>query len=396
MVAIASKSVGEQLISNKYIIMFMFFPYFKTNGFDAIPYLSTLCNVMIGIEFFVFFSMVLLEHKLSKFAFLIVVFKLWNYAIAPLFSHNAPPSIFYLAGTLGLIAFFEIGFSYSPIRFMSAVSSLFAFMIMANCISMILVPGGWLGEDGFRYYLFGLRTGFPLFVIPGIMLSIIYDSMRHHKTFSTRTIVCIIFGLASLLIQWVATGIIECVVIALLYIYITSTHSLSKISIKLCTLFVFLTNYILIVLGSSSRLLAILLAWLNREITFTGRTFIWESVIIKLSESPIGGFGSQSTVKFNLIEKSAHNQWLHIAMESGYIGLILFLFALLTSCWYLHKYKGTTIYNICAIFIIAVLVATITEIQTYVPFIYIVFEMPYLIKKIYPLDQYTLPLFIKH
>ena len=58
--------------------------------------------------------------------------------------------------------------------------------------------------------------------------------------------------------------------------------------------------------------------------TFTGRTYIWDSVIASISQFPFFGYGYQQYVAVDVQQfygqgsyDSAHNLWLQIAFEVG-------------------------------------------------------------------------------
>ncbi len=73
--------------------------------------------------------------------------------------------------------------------------------------------------------------------------------------------------------------------------------------------------------------------------TFTGRTYIWDSVIGSIAESPIIGYGYQQYVATDLWQfyyvhdyGSAHNLWLQIGFTAGVFGIILFASAVVSAC----------------------------------------------------------------
>lgn len=73
--------------------------------------------------------------------------------------------------------------------------------------------------------------------------------------------------------------------------------------------------------------------------TFTGRTYIWESVISSISKSPLFGYGYQEFVATDLSQfysqrefDSAHNLWLQVAFQGGFIGLAFFFLLYFSSC----------------------------------------------------------------
>lgn len=73
--------------------------------------------------------------------------------------------------------------------------------------------------------------------------------------------------------------------------------------------------------------------------TFTGRTYIWDSVIGSIAESPIIGHGYQQYVATDLWQfyyvhdyGSAHNLWLQVGFTAGVFGIALFAGAVVSAC----------------------------------------------------------------
>lgn len=73
--------------------------------------------------------------------------------------------------------------------------------------------------------------------------------------------------------------------------------------------------------------------------TFTGRTYIWDSVISSITQSPVFGYGYQQFVATDIYQfysqtnyGSAHNLWLQITFQGGLVGLSCFFLAYFSLC----------------------------------------------------------------
>ena len=77
----------------------------------------------------------------------------------------------------------------------------------------------------------------------------------------------------------------------------------------------------------------------------------------------------------------AHNQWLNVIIEGGYVAFALFFIGLLISVLDLYKSKTKKWYKPLVICISAILIGSLAEIQTYVPFIYFIFDLPILLRE---------------
>jgi len=373
--------IAKILFSKKYFIMALLFPFFKTDSFQELTYLNQICNIMIAVESLIFFFLSFSGGLWSRFCKTIIFFEIWTYFVSPiLFGHN-PPSLFYSAEAIGMICFIELGFSYAPRRFIDATSQLFTWMIFLNFFTMIFIPDGFGNSYRGSIYLFGLRTGFSLFIIPGLLLNYIHDYLYRKKHLSNRTLLCLVFGIGSLFIKWVVTGLIQILVIILLSLLIKLRKDNYKVKIIPFAITILFVNFWMFFKGLEGNFVYFILQMFNKDITLSGRTIIWQIAKNKLIQNWIGGYGSNSTVIIGEVEKSVHNQWFHIAMESGIVGLAIFIVSIISTCWFLYEHRNMGWYNTYAIFVIALLVGSITEIQIYVPFFYAVFEIPYQLVK---------------
>jgi O-antigen ligase len=90
---------------------------------------------------------------------------------------------------------------------------------------------------------------------------------------------------------------------------------------------------------------------------FSGRQFIWAAVNNSILESPIIGYGLGNNVLIsNNIFISAHNTYVEIMLNGGFISILLY-FMFMYSIWmYLFKYLENNAVRLSASFLIGVIV----------------------------------------
>ena len=378
-VKIGARDPISVIFSNKLLIYILLFPFFKTSGFDYIAGLSTICNAMLALECLFFGTILIFENRMSVFTKIVFILEVWIYFIAPCVSGYEQPSMFYFTGTIGLLSFFELGMSRKPEKLLDATRKLFLLMIILNAALLVFMPSGFQAQDGSNVYLFGLRTGFSLFIIPAVYFNLIIDKI-HNKP-SVITILTFVVGAFSLLNERVATGLLEMGIIIALLIVPKKEIIAKKINFVLVAVLVFAVDLSMTVWGFQNRIMNLVSLVFNKDITLSGRTLIWEKTMEKMASSPLAGVGKDATVQIGSTFRPAHNQWLHVGLEGGYVAMVLFIFATLVTCFYLYKKKNRKWYAVCAIGILSILVGSIAEIQTYVPFIYVVLVLPFLLEK---------------
>lgn len=373
-----SRNILNDIFSCGLFVIILLFPFFKTTAFDSIPFLSPFCNFLLVAEGIFFTLICLVNKQSSKYFKYVLLFGVWNYILAPIISGNNVPSIFYLFGALSSIAIIEIGMRTNSKIFLKSLTTIFTIMIIINYFTMLILPNGFLSDSGSKIYLFGMRTGFTSFIIASILFNVINDIFSERKM-SSKTFVCIVFGLLSILNKWVATGIVELASVLILYLIFKNRKKIKPNPVIYCVV-ILIFNFILIYFGTSSSFMQSLTNIIHRDITLTGRTYIWEACLNKLSTSPICGFGDDSYVNIYGVIKPSHNHWLNYAMEGGYVALAIMIIATLISCKQLNKIKNSKYFTSVFIFFVSILIGCISEIQIYNPFFYMIFELPFVIE----------------
>ncbi len=369
------------IFSKKIIIILLMIPFFKTESFSAIPYLKEITNIVLVIECILFSFFSIMQKKTTPLYIMTLVYGIWTYLVCPFFNPTGThPSYYYIVMFLAMISFLEIAMSTNSKNSLDAMSLLFLGMITLNLVLMIIFPEGIVKDSNDIIFLFGIRTGFPLIIFPGILLSMLYDNFYRNGKAPIRTIACTIIGTTSIMLQWVVTGIIQLLVLFALLLLFKIKFIRKYANIQILFVIIIVLSLCVTILGTDNSFFETIFGLFNKSSTISGRTEIWQSSINKIKTSPFFGVGEDAVVLIGEVKKSAHSHWLHIALESGVIGLGIILIAYFFSCRKLSKYKDKKEYAIVASFIVATLMACIVEIQTYVAFIFMIFGIPYLLK----------------
>lgn len=372
-------SIIDFLFSNPILIFILMVPFFKTDAYKISSFLSKYSILALIIESSLFFFLNFFSKDKSNYLITILIYCCWVYILAPLIGKHASPSLFYMFQTIGIISFINIALKKNFKGNISNISKVFSFMTFLNFLT--IVKGGIYSEYGVgTMFLYGLRTGITLPILTTIFFSLTNDLVNKNKPISFSSVVIIIISFLSILKEWVATGIVEICVFLLLYFVFYILKIKKNIKITNGLVAIFIINILLSFLGASNNIVSYVASLLNKDITLTGRTYIWELCVKKVMNSPIFGYGNNTFVNIYGILKPAHNNWLNICLESGFIGLTIILLSFYLSCKELENNKNNKLYLIISIFYISIFVGSIVEIQTYFPFMYLAFSMPFLIR----------------
>ena len=126
----------------------------------------------------------------------------------------------------------------------------------------------------------------------------------------------------------------------------------------------------------------------HRDVTLTGRVYIWDYVIGFIQEQPFLGYGIEDRLyrlsKTHFLQSyHAHNQFLEILYKTGIIGSISIILIAFTSFKELYKYKKHDVSKILSVTMFVFLVMMLTEAYSYEYFMYLFvlcYNSKYLIK----------------
>lgn len=246
--------------------------------------------------------------------------------------------------------------------------------ILINILVGIILPDGIFPEYGIHFL--GIRTRFTEYSIALIYVSMLYYECFTEKNRKNKRMknISIILAFINIFSQWIATGIIVSALIFIIYILLKKIKDLNKIYIFLFLILIIIT--INIINGNLLNIFSGLFEILNKDITLTGRTIIWNNAIHFLKDYFWIGYGYINDGNIIIYAGGlwqAHNTLLQSMCECGLIGTLLFLMLVLKQG---KPYNNTNNKNIIVLNISVIfgfLIMMITEILYYYPiFIFVI------------------------
>lgn len=240
--------------------------------------------------------------------------------------------------------------------------------ILTNIILMLFLPKGLFPEYGIHFL--GIRTRFTEYSIALIYLSILYYEKFTNKQRNDKIIrnIAFIISIINISIQWVATGIISCLAIIFMYMIFKKFKKFKKMYIIGFSLLIIIT--LNIINGNILGLFEGLFNILNKDITLTGRTIIWENALTVIKNNFL--FGSGYIQDGNVVNYAgglwqAHNTLLQLMCECGLLGTILFFSIILKQGFPARKEKNKNLAALNTSIIFGYIITMITEILYYYP-----------------------------
>lgn len=369
----------ENILNNKAVIFIIFFVFLTPYSFITTNTTETIFNVL-NILFSVFFIIIyLINRKINK-----ILFPLIGYYLILLASTiiNDSGLIYYLYKVLiifGFITFVDLLFSNNDNFFKTFTFYITIFNII-NFISILINPNRNINISINRIYFLGYDNDFNLVLTMSCYILLIYHyklknrkDEKYNKAKYIFYINYIIAIISAFLVQS-ATFKISMLMFLFCYIFFFATNFLPR---KIFNYKVYLTLAYIIFIGLAffniQNNFSSLLGKMDRDITFTGRTEIWDKTLEVIKENKIIGTGymnmNQRIEKMDIYH--AHSTYLNTALESGIIGEAAYLILFICIGYRISKIKDKNIANISSFAIFTYLIMTIFEVYVDILYFYL-------------------------
>ena len=325
------------IFTKKYFIVLFILPFIGINVIDGNILLSRASKMVVSIIGYLMLFENFNYNKNILNIKLILLVMLYSFII--LFSAVINNNI-----TMGMIYtnFVYIGFiiyiNYCMKdfkNFINALNILFTLLIIYNLILAIFVKSSYMyiGYQGSQKVFVGTfesRNGISMVMIPAIAFILIRSEYIYEKVRNKDILLCFMV-LIIILLSKSSTGFI---VGSLLVIYVLLLKKIKiKLNInKLMSIYTIIYTQVVIFRIQETVFRGFIENTLQKNVTLTGRTLIWDFIMKIIPNSLIFGYGRNDIIAQNAIIRDvteAHNGLLEILLCTGIIGLFVFILILL-------------------------------------------------------------------
>ena len=333
------------IFTKKYFIVLFILPFIGINVIDGNILLSSASKMVVSIIGYLMLFENFNYNKNILNIKLILLVMLYSFII--LFSAVINNNI-----TMGMIYtnFVYIGFiiyiNYCMKdfkNFINALNILFTLLIIYNLILAIFVKSSYMyiGYQGSQKVFVGTfesRNGISMVMIPAIAFILIRSEYIYEKVRNKDILLCFMV-LIIILLSKSSTGFI---VGSLLVIYVLLLKKIKiKLNInKLMSIYTIIYTQVVIFRIQETVFRGFIENTLQKNVTLTGRTLIWDFIMKIIPNSLIFGYGRNDIIAQNAIIRDvteAHNGLLEILLCTGIIGLFVFILILLNAFKALNK-----------------------------------------------------------
>ena len=242
-----------------------------------------------------------------------------------------------------------------------SLEKIFFLLILINFITLIIFPNGLYSDVVYSNNWFLLYDNIHIFIyMPGLLVS---EIASNYKKTKLNIIYIIMFLLVSYSVLYCFSA--TSVVAYLLYVvYIVFKNRINKLKIMnaityfIVFLFIF---FFIVVLRFQNVFEPLIVDYLHKDLTFTGRTYIWDQVTQYIKEKPVLGYGIENSKIFarkigGETFAHAHNTVYDILYKGGIVSLLAFMSIVICTIRKLYKNRDNSIAKLTAFVLFTIFV----------------------------------------
>lgn len=373
-----NRRLNYLLFNNSFIIFVFLGIIFKVDYISNYQILNNAFNILIMLTFILVCFLYLLHKKYDKLDYLIVTYLIIIGVSTIINNQDIVYYVFKKIPFLTIYFYTKLCLKYDERKFLKSFSTYFVLTTFINFISILYTSDRSIN----RVFFLGYDNSYTPYIVFGCFIQLLYY-MRFHDNMSALEKgilkLSFVYNIVSCLIVRSATCKIGIILFLLSYILfkvlkIKDTKLLSYKMFYLLSIFIF---FFIVIFRLQNYFDFIIVDLLNRDLTFTGRTYIWDKAISLIKDNMVLGLGfSDMELRIKAIGiYHAHSAYLNVLLESGIIGLIFYnsIFIECGSC--IDKSKNKDIKNILSFLFFTLFILSINEVYVQLQIIYLVFAL---------------------
>ena len=341
-------------------LIFVILAFFKPGILENYPSYNQIYNIYTLLVSGLIIASYLSRKKISKLQLILLIQFVISMISTTVFSKDYYTLISLNLPLIAVSMLSEMEINKDATLYLKCLSIVIITELFLNLISILINPTGIYGEGiygSYKYFL-GYDNYSALFISLGLIIVLIYNYIKNKKISIIGILTIVIVNIANL-ITWVATLVVSTLIATLLILIVFFLKSkvvdkiLDKVlNIKSLLIGVVIFFCVIVLFRLQDNFSHIIIDILHKDLTFTGRTFIWDRSLQQFYSSPFLGIGVMNyNARLNSVINiyHAHNLILNTLMESGIIGLSIYIYLFVYLSKKLNKIKGTNLHRLICI-----------------------------------------------
>ena len=280
------------------------------------------------------------------------------------------------------VAYIDIAMKNNPKAIYCAGLNILTFFLILNCVTIFIFPDGLYSTDYFdNNYLLGYDNQNINFILPTLVIVLLKHN--YYKRCFLQILLTYLVALITVIRIWSGMSlmvVISMSVFAIFFLrkkkgFVTNKILNGRIINFYLLLLINVVAFVLIVFFDASHFLSfIIVGFLGKLITLTGRTTIWQRAELYIIMNPIFGYGIEGTayraLKMGYKSNSpaglhAHNRFLETMYRGGVVLTAIYGYMLLYVAKTLKPIRNSLMARILSLGLFIYLMGMLTEFYDY-------------------------------
>ena len=241
-----------------------------------------------------------------------------------------------LLNSIGILLFSYMAVTINREVFVDGISKVLGYYVILNTLSVILFPGGMYESTKYKQnYFLDYRTAWFAIYLTAAAAVLLYHCEKKTRESGIRAALVIICEYISMALVWTATGL-SCITIGGIFLAMWRRKDREAPGIIKILLVQAVIFYAVIIKRFQVYLSFFIVNVLNKDVTFTERTRIWDNALYHIKKHIVFGVGKRdASLMRQLLRYGAshpHCMYLYITLCFGLIGMLLYLISVITAC----------------------------------------------------------------
>ncbi len=375
----------SNLLLNKPIIIFIVFMFLIKPGIVNLNgTINMLYNVASVTLIAVIILLYILRGKISKLQIALIIF-ISCLGISTCFgTQDFSTFAKTYSMILGISLYTEMVINTNLEKFLKALTALVSVYIILNFLTILFVPHGFIGDGTLHdFYFLGYDNASVHTIVLGLVVVMI-SSHYFHKKLTPFALIMIGIGALSYYLVWAASCLVSVSLLVFYVIFVYKRQFFKKfLNFKVLFGFAILFFLVIVILRWQDIFSWFIVDVLHRDLTLTGRTYIWDRCMTQIGNHPILGLGVQAeAVRLSTLGiYHAHSGLLNVLLEGGIIGFVAFLniFRVATKSLTTKENKVNEFSAICTFALFIYFISTLVDVIVDSYLFYILLNICYFI-----------------
>lgn len=325
--------------NGRLLVFFVLICFFRPTILEKYDITNNITNLILTVSLILTAFDAIAKHCLPSKKIFLLVFVYYSVSLYSTIINggSVSRSLTYILPGLLTVIFVKYMMRYELEYASKIMRKLLWLYVAINIVTIILFPNGisQVGNQLKPVWFLGQETRFAYFYLPALLFCFM-DDYLYANAVRKKTIYIYLICLLSLIMAWTVGSSLA----MLFLVFFLLFNRLPIFNSKIYFISQIVAYFGLVYFEIQMYFEAFIVGYLHKDATLSSRTLIWHQALAVIEENPYFGIGIyENKYMIDILGfVHCHNHLLHVTLQSGHIGLILFLIIIIAGYMNLKKF----------------------------------------------------------